>query len=283
MFFPPVWDDALTHGTLRRMHANVLARRADSTSTVLNQFVKQADALFVLTCNILEDTIPKGLPDSYYRLAEDVIASSSNASTCEWDAEGMIGCPIERKSQIIFSSFAFRYLIHLPLDKPLTSEHLIEAHRLLMSKSVDTLSNTPTLAGAYRTHAAHNGAGTQYADAACISSMVDKTMRTFAEESAVRETQISAIARAVHSLLLIHPFQNGNGRLCHMLAGVMVKRLSLAPFAVPLSSCRSRSRKHFFRALQYADRNGNVGHLSTILLNAIDLKWGNYERLEALA
>lgn len=286
MFHPPNWDDSLTEKELEEMHARVLSRVADKTPA-LERFTRQADALFVLMCNSIEDVMPDGITDCCaYKLAEEVITTDklsegvATAGKCKWNAEGRRQnyngtAKRERDSQIINGALAFRYLTRLPQDKPLTGDHLVEAHRLLMHNSVD--GTTPVLIGAFRrrdTYQIHTGM--QHADVDDIRELVDAVMLRLAKETADRKHQIMAIARAVHSLSLVHPFEHGNGRIYRMLAGVMVKRLSLAPFAVSMS-CGD-----YENALRSADRNGDVGHLSTILLDAIDAKWCNYERLVEL-
>lgn len=288
MFHPPNWDDSLTEKELEEMHARVLSRVADKTPA-LERFTRQADALFVVMCNSLEDVMPDGITDCC-ELAEEVITSDKLAEEVvaageyKWNVDGQRmfyygAAKYERASQIINSALAFRYLTQLPQDKPLTGDHLLEAHRLLMHNSVDVttpIRTTPILAGAFRSRGVHARSGMQYADVDDIRELVDAVMLRLAKETADRKRQIMAIARAVHSLSLVHPFEHGNGRIYRMLAGVMVKRLSLAPFAVSMS-CGD-----YEDAFRFANRAGDVGHLSTILLDAIDAKWCNYERLVEL-
>lgn len=73
-------------------------------------------------------------------------------------------------------------------------------------------------------------------------------------------------AWASHSLVSIHPFADGNGRMCRLLANYVLW-FSGFPFAVPISC----SRKKYIQALRYADRDFDggrrTGKLAFIILS----------------
>jgi Fic family protein len=62
---------------------------------------------------------------------------------------------------------------------------------------------------------------------------------------------IEAAALLAQEFVQLHPFRNGNGRLCRLLFAAALEWQGL-PFRVALSSGRSKSRKHYVEALQDA-------------------------------
>lgn len=277
MFLTPAWDDSLTEDALNEMHEAILQRTAEDP-VAMHRFASQADVVFVLLANVLEGTMPEGISESgTYKLVLKTLEEGIDSSVtfCRWNAEGEDRD--DGKTQLVCSALAFKHLLETPLD----AECLKAAHGKLMRMSFGD-DGHDVVAGEYRQCGAHNGHGFQYAHHEEIDGQVDRALAKFAQEVADRHTQIQAIARLVHTLLCIHPFENGNGRLCRLIAGAQVKRLGLAPFAVALSSGRSKCRKHYLNALRYADRTDrNVGHVSTLLLYSIHSKWANFDLLRS--
>ena len=70
-----------------------------------------------------------------------------------------------------------------------------------------------------------------------------------------------------HRFVVIHPFQDYNGRIARMLTILILLRLNLPPFEI---QAESRSdRKRYLSALQKADE-GNYSHLENLLSQALN-------------
>ena len=67
-----------------------------------------------------------------------------------------------------------------------------------------------------------------------------------------------------HRLVLIHPFPNGNGRLCRLLADLLAAALHNQPFSWGRSSLApAEARSRYLAAIRAADE-GNYGPLFTL-------------------
>ena len=74
--------------------------------------------------------------------------------------------------------------------------------------------------------------------------------------------------------ITVHPFGNGNGRLCRLLANDVLQELT--PFPVQLYNVGSVTKDHYFNAIiQYQDNN-MLDNLSAILVDGLWYGWNDY-------
>ena len=81
-----------------------------------------------------------------------------------------------------------------------------------------------------------------------------------------------------YEVISIHPFLNGNGRLCRLLLTWSLMRDGF-PFPVTFSSGHSRRRKHYIHAIKAARvlDGGSRAELNDILIASLERTIANYE------
>lgn len=107
------------------------------------------------------------------------------------------------------------------------------------------------------------------------------TPSQFGPVEALTDT-IKLAAWALHEFVAIHPFPDGNGRLCRMLASHVLQLV--APFPVTLRS-DSRDpapwRSRYVDALRAADAGlgpSQLAHLAALLVEALHREWQELEQ-----
>jgi Fic family protein len=137
----------------------------------------------------------------------------------------------------------------------LTNEAILKAHAILMHGAVDEYGKQ-VLAGTYRNHPSHNGAGFVYVEPNDIPRRMRDNVNNIAIGSDEEDVLVvcHATARFVHAFLITHPFQNGNGRMARLIASYLLLQKAGAPFIVPITNGHRKNRQHYLRALRAADR-----------------------------
>jgi Fic family protein len=96
--------------------------------------------------------------------------------------------------------------------------------------------------------------------------------------AAVREKccLIASATNLFYDMITLHPFSDGNGRLCRLLVSYALMRGGF-PFYVTLSSYHRKSRNHYMMAILEGRRNpGNLSHLRTLVLKSALCTMYNY-------
>ena len=57
------------------------------------------------------------------------------------------------------------------------------------------------------------------------------------------------------NIINIHPFEDGNGRMCRLISAHVLMQIKCCLFSVILSSFHRRGRRHYMRAVKMFDRN----------------------------
>ncbi|KAG2449555.1 hypothetical protein HYH02_005089 [Chlamydomonas schloesseri] len=137
-------------------------------------------------------------------------------------------------------------------------------------------------AGEYRTLPAHSGTGTVYPEAEYIDGGMVAVLENFHRDlalvaSGALDKHIMA-ARLFYEMIMLHPFQNGNGRLCRLLVTYALMKAG-DPFPVCLSNGHKKSRQHFQQVLRHADAHvGDVTRLAAYILECRHHAWQNFNR-----
>lgn len=141
-------------------------------------------------------------------------------------------------------------------------------HSILMSGSMENCGEfrtTPAYADDY-IFAPHDS----------ISERMENMVNLF--EKNVTSSNVYVVNVAVQLMLdfvTIHPFSNGNGRMCRMLFSYALRRMGF-PFPVTLDSGHSKSYKHYITALKKAQTQGKKGPLLQLALVSINTTLMNY-------
>lgn len=149
--------------------------------------------------------------------------------------------------------------------QPLTENVIKEWHQILMEELVEPCGTyrTEGLVAGPKIFPYHDSVPTMMTS---FVSQLNSRLTPHASSSAPSTRSLWAIsAWASHSFVSIHPFADGNGRMCRLLANYVLWYCGF-PFAVPLSC----SRKDYVQTMRYADRDfqeRRTGKLAFIILS----------------
>ena len=74
----------------------------------------------------------------------------------------------------------------------------------------------------------------------------------------------------------IHPFEDGNGRICRLILAHVLIQIKCCLFPVILSSFHRRGRRHYIRALKTFNRKPSM--LYTMIAKSLIHCWNNFEQ-----
>ncbi|PNW75379.1 hypothetical protein CHLRE_12g524750v5 [Chlamydomonas reinhardtii] len=242
-------------------------------------FAKLQTVASVCLSNELEGTVPATHNAvDLYKCVESELEYPSGAALPEpapaWPAEGGHS---ETPTQAQLQQHV-RALVHLLNVSELTSAELKTTHKTLMWGATDV---TP---GEYRNTSAHSGTGYVYPAPELIPAGVEGVLEAFRSDLALvnaGELDVNIMAANLfYGMITLHPFQNGNGRLCGLLASYALQAAG-DPFPVSLFNGRTKSRQHFQQALRYADTrcgSDNLVRLAAYILECRHFAWQNFIR-----
>jgi Fic family protein len=167
---------------------------------------------------------------------------------------------------------------------PLTVDTVLEAHEILMKGACEDRACEVPLHRGLRTHPCCAGQHAYpegnpdvlRANLAQIVGVYEEAMSSAA--TGQLERLVHAPARLFYDVITLHPFSNGNGRLCRLLLSYAVMRAGV-PFPVTLSSGHRKSRKHYLHAIMRARRPAGASHLAelnTLTLMSIEACVNNF-------
>lgn len=164
---------------------------------------------------------------------------------------------------------------------PLEVRHLKEAHKIIFLKA-----KQPAIAGRYRRdnpelrridgsplHLAH------WRDVSRLMMELDMKLRAATAALRLPKTEedyatiVGIAARLSHRLALIHPFENGNGRLSRLLANAVLRRAGLPEIALKVD------KRRYLRAMRRADDGDFVPLKDLIVSGLLQSRQRVYEML----
>lgn len=275
----PWWDADETPVDMAAAIDNARQQLQQHTSA-MQMFSKRSLLAFVFMANKLERTLPGGYEDfqTYKMLEEQLLASNeqyefvSGPEQQTWPAEGG-GNTAETRQQLLQFGKATQYLCWPP-KRPLTVDSICVAHKLMMWGAVE---NGHLLdAGKFRTSAAHSGTGYVYPEAFVIPDRLQEIVSTFNSMlSNENQPSYSLAADLLYQFVTLHPFSNGNGRMCRLLAAYAALSAG-EPFIMHLSNAHNKTRQHYQQVLRHADKQrGNPARLRSYILDCLHLQWQN--------
>ena len=87
---------------------------------------------------------------------------------------------------------------------------------------------------------------------------------------------IMAATNLFGNIINIHPFEDGNGRICRLILAHVLIQMKCCLFSVILSSFHRRGRRHYIRAVKIFDRKPSM--LYTIIVKSLVHCWDNFEQ-----
>ena len=129
------------------------------------------------------------------------------------------------------------------------------------------------LAGEYRKSPAFAGYHI-FAPASHIERCMEDAIFRFHETK--KDDPIMAAKNLFGEIINIHLFENGNGRICHLILTHVLIQMKYCLFPVILSSFHRRCRRHYIRALKMFDRK--LSMLYTMIVKSFIHCWDNFEQ-----
>jgi Fic family protein len=239
-------------------------------------FFKRAAITMIYASNMLERTLPLlSSAHETYKLLNALYDVDSDdlhaAPPFSWNAEGENLREIS--AQMIQHLRALKFLMN-QVKNSLTVDVVLKTHEVLMKGAVDD-SGVFIKNGTLRDHPCHAGTHV-YPDgdpAALRASLIQIIEKYNASMREVSPALVEPATILFYSTITLHPFQNGNGRLCRLLFAFAIIQAG-APFPVALTTGHSGARKHYMKAILLA-RRGNCRELATMALMSVDYSLSN--------
>lgn len=271
------WPQAVKNVT------QTVASLADSP--YVEEFRRRQLALLTFDANRMEGTIGDHHKEGpTMRRILEFIDGGSIPPDAEWNAEG--GREDEVKStdrQLYQFTKAVQFLLVDNRDAPLSRELILRTHQIMMENSFTSDgrgSSVKTSAGYMRSDPADDvcAGWHQFLPSRAVDGAVDALVEEYNAKAATGVTHPIGLATFLfYELITIHPFGNGNGRLCRLMLNWSLMRDAL-PFSISFSSGHSSRRQHYLHAIKRArvPVDGHRGELNVICLVSLQAVLGNF-------
>lgn len=226
-------------------------------------FLHHAACNYVFTANKLEGTCPIITQAETFKILS-TLDTNLEPPTTAFPADGRSMNPDEAKTQVIRHFLALTCLLEC---KELTPEVLCKAHGLMLSHAVEK-DGAPVPAGKFRTWDVSAGFHI-FASHTDISSNVEKICSKFEENVKTDQSWLKLSTNLFFDMIQLHPFSNGNGRLCRMLLAYALKRAGIVPFPIQLTSSHTKSRQHYLKAVLNLQDQGKPDFLYYLVLQSV--------------
>ena len=253
MFRRQVWmtdDNELDHILENSQRVLGLSAQYENHRYV-EEFTKQCNVMFIYGTYALEGEADSkfSLGDIWNLFQEDPLPN--NASNF---CRQMINC-----------MRAWNYL-QKTSDLPLNTEIIRQTHKIMMD-------GEDILVGEYRKSPAFAGYHI-FAPASHIERYMEDAIFRFHETK--KDDPIMAATNLFGNIINIHPFEDGNGRICRLILAHVLMQMKCCLFPVILSSFHRRGRRHYIRAVKMFDRKPSM--LYTMIVKSLVHCWDNFEQ-----
>jgi len=235
------------------------------------EFIDLKAIELIYISNKLEGTIPTGAcQQRTYKLLQDFLKNPYSVKIESWPAdchkEGQVN-----ESQITQHLLAYKYLCSKEsLENPLTVDKIKKSHELLLKESVDE-NDQKVLCGSYRVQNAFAG-NHQYPKPECIGKQMERIVDEFNNSS---DHFLLRAAKLFYETISLHPFIDGNGRLCRLLIAYALMKNGV-PFAVPLFASK-KSQKRYIDAIIRKRNKNDYSFLLQMILYSLYCTRKSYE------
>ena len=158
----------------------------------------------------------------------------------------------------------------------LTPEKIQNVHKIMM-KGEKHRNGKPVLIGEYRKTKVFAGFH-EFAPVSAISRLVTDALNRYYSADSI--DPILNSAKLFIDLINIHPFEDGNGRLCRLIISHVLMESGLSLFPVLLSSFHKRGRRHYIQAVKRFEEKPSL--LYTMVCKSLVKVWENFEQNLAL-
>ncbi|KAL9028155.1 MAG: hypothetical protein Q9196_003437 [Gyalolechia fulgens] len=181
---------------------------------------------------------------------------------------------IRSRSEVVQHAAAFQHLVNafVKHDRPITEQLIKETHAILVkdlsAQDAGALSSSNSYGGTYRRHEVYAGA-IAYASASEVGKAM-RAMVTSLQEDTDQINQSGTIdpfmiaAKYCDRFVNIHPFQDGNGRMCRLILNAILIKYSGVVIAL---GEKSEDRDEYLMIAQESTKvGGHAGHLGRMVL-----------------
>ena len=254
---------------------------SERMSKRMTEFRNQKAINLVWMSNKLAGTLPEGASEfETYRMLTSLLDETANAESAEPLRRSESGESSEdnrtSQRQLVQHMQAYRRLEKAVQEGEELSEELIkETHGILM----DGLKNGDQTveAGAYRK--IHVFADNhQFPHHDYISTVMPSIVSDYSSKSSDPSHDPYQLASwLLYEVISLHPFEDGNGRLCRLLWCYSLMRDGL-PFPTVLTSGHKKAYKHYINALKRSQRTDSEDHphLTSLTVLSVYLAWDNF-------
>ena len=167
--------------------------------------------------------------------------------------------------QMINCMKAWNYL-QKTLDLPRNTEIIKKTHRNMMEDEKEVLAKE------YRKPSVF--AGYHFFTSCYIEKYMESTIFRFYETK--KDDLIIDATYLLGEIINIHPFEDGNGRICHLILAHVLIQMKCCLFPVILSSFHRRGRRHYIRAVKMFDRKPSM--LYTMIVKSLVHCWDYFKQ-----
>lgn len=215
------------------------------------------------------------------KLIRSYFGNVEEPETVVWDSEGGREEDISStKRQLYQCVKAVEFLLIQNLHQPLSMALILDTHRIMMEHSYSyegfPKERVATQVGQFRTTEVGAGMFYLFPPAQSITGGIRNLIVDYNDDSVVKHP-IEKATLLFYELITIHPFSNGNGRLCRLFL-VWSLLQSGFPFPFSFSSGHSKRRQHYLHAINSARTadDGVVHELNLLALVSLERTIANF-------
>jgi len=181
------------------------------------------------------------------------------------------------RREVVQHAQAFVYLCIDNASEPLTEEILKQAHAILMKDIVTREDGDSVSPGEYRKTYITAG-GAVFPPPEAVPKRMKALCKDINEKVALEKDPYVLAARLAYRFCIIHPFDDGNGRMSRLLLNWVLLR-SVESFPCTLGyGCLRNPRQKYLQSIQEDNQSPQHrgGYLATLLLESMRGQWHNW-------
>ena len=246
-----------------------------SLRIAMERFKRDKTVEMILLSNYLEGTLPEGSENK--EKLEGILHEF--LSTSGRDVAVVPNSPVvvpDVKTQLAQHLNAYLYLCEgNNLTRELSEDVIKQTHRIMMSGLI-TDDDKVVLAGEYRSIAVHAGMH-NYPPFECIPQSMSSIVAEYNKRFEEPHDMYQLASWLLFQVVSLHPFEDGNGRLCRLLWCYSLMRDGL-PFPLTISSGHKKAQKHFVWCLKRSStyNKSNHPHVTMLTVHSIFTAWSDF-------